>query len=43
MLMVIVGVCLIAERGLNFLVPHQLGIVTDSLIQGGGMLKLPSL
>ena len=32
--MVMVGCCLLAERGLNVMVPHQLGVLTDSLTKG---------
>jgi len=34
--MVLVGGCLVAERGLNVMVPHQLGVVTNSLMEGSG-------
>jgi len=35
--MVMVAFCLLAERGLNALVPHQLGVVTNSLSTGNGI------
>ncbi|CUS14767.1 unnamed protein product [Tuber aestivum] len=35
--MVMVAFCLLAERGLNALVPHQLGVVTNSLSAGNGI------
>lgn len=34
--MVLVGICLVVERGLNVLVPHQLGVVTNALSEGNG-------
>ncbi|KAI5805492.1 hypothetical protein DFH27DRAFT_644061 [Peziza echinospora] len=33
--MALVGLCLLMERGLNILVPRQLGKVTDALMAGG--------
>ncbi|KAG0636143.1 hypothetical protein HOY80DRAFT_1055299 [Tuber brumale] len=36
--MVMVAFCLLAERGLNALVPHQLGVVTNSLSTGNGAI-----
>lgn len=34
--MVLVGGCLLVERALNVMVPHQLGVVTNSLMLGHG-------
>ncbi|KAL7267837.1 hypothetical protein RUND412_009559 [Rhizina undulata] len=34
--MAMVGICLVVERGLNVMVPHQLGVVTDTLTAGNG-------
>ncbi|KAA8914322.1 hypothetical protein FN846DRAFT_771298, partial [Sphaerosporella brunnea] len=34
--MLLVGFCLLAQRGLNVMVPHQLGVVTNALMGGNG-------
>ena len=36
--MVLVGVCLVVERGLNVMVPHQLGVITDELSKGNELI-----
>lgn len=40
--MIMVGMCLLAERGLNVLVPHQLGVVTNALAGGNGVFNIPT-
>ncbi|KAI5838618.1 hypothetical protein DFP73DRAFT_616350 [Morchella snyderi] len=36
--MALVGICLLIERGLNVMVPYQLGVVTNALARGNGSI-----
>lgn len=36
--MILVGICLLVERGLNVMVPYQLGVVTNALAHGNGSI-----